>query len=44
MNISHYGIAYCQQKSKSIGEILHNLMLIWQVLQIEEMINHVEYL
>jgi hypothetical protein len=42
--ISHYGIAYCQQKSKSIGEILQGLMLIWQVLQVEEMIDHLEYL
>ncbi|MEA5577149.1 DUF5615 family PIN-like protein [Anabaena sp. UHCC 0451] len=43
-DISHYGIVYCQQKSKSIGEILQGLMLIWQVLEVEEMINHLEYL
>ena len=42
--ISHYGIAYCQQKSKSIGEIVQGLMLIWQVLGVEEMIDHLENL
>ncbi|ELS31398.1 MULTISPECIES: DUF5615 family PIN-like protein [Pseudanabaena] len=41
---SHYGIAYCQQKSKSVGEIVQGLMLIWQVLGVEEMIDHLEYL
>ena len=42
--ISHYGIAYCQQKSKSIGEIVQGLVLIWQVLEVDEMMNHLEYL
>ena len=42
--IYHYGIAYCRQKSKSIGEIVQSLMLIWQILEVEEMINHLEYL
>jgi predicted nuclease of predicted toxin-antitoxin system len=42
--VSHYGIAYCQQKSTSIGEIVQGLMLIWQVLELEEIIDHLEYL
>ncbi|MGI0483553.1 DUF5615 family PIN-like protein [Geminocystis sp. CENA526] len=42
--INHYGIVYCQQKSKSIGEIIQYLILIWQILEVEEMINHLEYL
>ena len=42
--VSHYGIAYCQQKSKSIGEIVQSLVLIWQVLEVDEMMNHLEYL
>jgi predicted nuclease of predicted toxin-antitoxin system len=42
--ISHYGITYCQQKSKSIGEIVQGLMLISQVLEVEEMIDPLEYL
>lgn len=42
--VSHYGIAYCQQRSKSIGEIVQSLVLIWQVLEVHEMMNHLEYL
>lgn len=42
--ISHYGIAYCQQKSKSIGEIVQGLVLIWQILEVDEMMDHLEYL
>jgi hypothetical protein len=34
----------CQQKSKSIGEIVQGLVLIWQVLEVDEMMNHLEYL
>jgi hypothetical protein len=43
-SVYHYGIAYCHQKSKSIGEIVQGLVLIWQVLEVDEMINHLEYL
>ncbi len=32
------------QKSKSIGEILQGLILIWEVLDSEEIKNHLEYL
>jgi len=42
--IEHYGIVYSQQKSKSIGYIIQNLILIWQILEVKEMINHLEYL
>ena len=38
------GIVYCLQTSKSIGEILQGLVLIWEVLNAEEMNNHLEYL
>ncbi|MEG4320764.1 MULTISPECIES: DUF5615 family PIN-like protein [unclassified Microcoleus] len=37
-------IVYCPQTSKSIGEILQGLVLIWEVLNAEEMNNHLEYL
>ena len=43
-SVSHYGIVYCQQRSKSIGEIVQGLVLIWQVLDVDEMMNHLEYL
>ena len=42
--VSHYGIAYCKQRRKSIGEIIQGLILIWEVLEPEEMIDHLEYL
>ena len=43
-DFSHYGIVYCQQRSKSIGELVLGLVLLWQVLEVSEMIDHLEYL
>ena len=40
----HPGIAYCHQQSRSIGEIIRGLVLIWEVLESEEMRDRVEYL
>jgi hypothetical protein len=40
----HSGIAFCYQNSRSIGQIIAGLLLIWEVLEPEEMANHVEYL
>lgn len=42
--IPHAGIAYCRQQTRSIGEMLRALILIWAVLAPEEMENHVEFL
>ncbi|NJS10088.1 MAG: DUF5615 family PIN-like protein [Microcoleus sp. CSU_2_2] len=42
--LSHASIVYCPQTSKSIGEILQGLVLIWEVLNAEEMNNRLEYL
>lgn len=39
----HTGIAYAQQQI-SIGEIIRGLILIYQVLDAEEMINHIEFI
>jgi uncharacterized protein with PIN domain len=41
---SHSGIVYCSQKSKSIGETLQGLILVWEVIDAEEMHNRLEYL
>ena len=41
---SHPGITYCDKDTKSIGEIIQGLVLIWELLEPEEMQNHVEYL
>jgi predicted nuclease of predicted toxin-antitoxin system len=40
----HAGIAYCHQQTRSIGEIIDALVLIWEVYEPEEMANRVEYI
>jgi predicted nuclease of predicted toxin-antitoxin system len=40
----HPGIAYCHQTSRSIGEIIRTLILIYEVLTPEEMAGRVEFL
>jgi len=42
--IPHPGIAYCQQRTRSIGRIIRGLFLIWDVYEPPEMANRVEYL
>ena len=41
--VSHSGIVYTHQQTP-IGEIIRGLMLICQILEVEEMRNHVEFL
>ena len=40
----HAGIAYCHQQTRSIGEIIDGLALIWEICEPGEMANRVEYL
>jgi predicted nuclease of predicted toxin-antitoxin system len=42
--VPHASIAYCGKDSKSIGQIIQGLVLIWELLEPEEMANRVEYL
>jgi predicted nuclease of predicted toxin-antitoxin system len=42
--LEHTGIVYCQQGSRTIGEILRGLILIWAVLEPEDMRSHLEFL
>ncbi|PHM11492.1 DUF5615 family PIN-like protein [Nostoc sp. 'Peltigera malacea cyanobiont' DB3992] len=42
--IMHSGITYCAQNRRSIGEILRSLILIWEVLEPEEMRYQLEFL
>src|SRR5262245_42432292 len=42
--VPHAGIARCDKDSRSIGEIIQGLVLIWELLEPAEMANHVEYL
>jgi len=40
----HAGIVYARQQHLSIGETIQGLMLIYEVLSAEDMMNHVEFL
>jgi Domain of unknown function (DUF5615) len=42
--IPHAGIAYCPPDTHSIGHIIQALLLIWGVMEPDEMTNHVEFL
>ena len=42
--VEHCGIVYSHQNSRSIGEIVRGLILIWEVLEPSEMENHVEFI
>jgi predicted nuclease of predicted toxin-antitoxin system len=41
---NHAGLAYCRQNSRSIGEIVRGLELIWEACEPDEMRNHIEFL
>lgn len=41
--IDHFGIVYAHQ-GKSIGAIIRGLMLIYEVLDQDDMKNHIEFL
>ena len=42
--VEHYGLVYCHQNSRSIGEIVRGLILIWEVLEPSDMQNHIEFI
>jgi predicted nuclease of predicted toxin-antitoxin system len=42
--IAHAGIAYCAKDTKSIGELIQSLVLIWEVYESEEVAGRAEYL
>lgn len=41
---THAGIAYCEQGSRSIGEMVEGLVPIYEAFSAEEMVDHVEYI
>ena len=41
---NHPGIVYCKQGTRSLGEIIEGLVLIYEVYSPEEMAGRVEYL
>jgi predicted nuclease of predicted toxin-antitoxin system len=42
--ITHTGITYCPQGSRTIGQIIKSLLLIYELLDQKEMIGAIEYL
>ena len=40
----HAGIAYCRQGTRTIGEMVSGLLLIYEVMDASEMVGHVEFL
>jgi hypothetical protein len=44
LGADHAGIAYCHLQSRSIGQIIAALMLIYDCLAPDDMQNHVEFL
>jgi predicted nuclease of predicted toxin-antitoxin system len=41
--VQHYGIVYCKQHSRTIGEILTSLIDLWREGDPEQMRNRIEY-
>jgi hypothetical protein len=41
---SHAGIGFYRKSSRTIGEIIRHLVLMWEVLEPADMENHVEFL
>ena len=44
LGVDHAGIAYCRQRTRSIGQIIRSLTDIWEILEPEEMAGRVEFL
>lgn len=44
LGVEHPGIVYCKQNTRSIGEIIAGLELIWEVCEADEMRNRVEFI
>jgi predicted nuclease of predicted toxin-antitoxin system len=42
--VAHPGIVYCHQGSRSIGEIIKSLALIWEWVEPEDMVGQVEFI
>jgi len=42
--VNHAGIAYCKKGSRTVGQIIETLRLIYEIMTVEEMENSVEFL
>ena len=44
LEMEHKGIVFVHQQKYSIGDLIRNLKLLWDVLKQKDMVNHVEFL
>lgn len=44
MSCEHKGIVFVHQQKYSIGDLIRNLKLLWDVVELKDMKNHVEFL
>jgi len=42
--IDHQGIAFCTASKHSIGELIYALLLVHDLLTLEDLINHIEFI
>jgi hypothetical protein len=42
--VPHSGIAFCEKDKKSVGEIIQGLVVIWEILEPDEIRGRVEFL
>jgi predicted nuclease of predicted toxin-antitoxin system len=42
--VEHAEIVYCRQQTRSLGDMIRGLMLIWDIYEPEELHNRIEYL
>lgn len=40
----HPGVAYCHKEARSIGEIIRNLIMIYEVLEPADLVGRIEFL
>jgi predicted nuclease of predicted toxin-antitoxin system len=44
MNFKHKGIVYIHQQKYGIGDLIRKLKLLWEIAELEDMLNHIEFL
>ena len=42
--LPHNGIIYCHKNSRSIGEFVRSLVMIWEYLELDDMTGRVEFI
>jgi predicted nuclease of predicted toxin-antitoxin system len=42
--VQHNGLAYCRQNTRSVGQIIRALQLIWEFYELDEMTNRIEFI